>query len=329
MFGASISDAPAFADVNNILDNYQNEDKDSIKDAIKYSVNSDIFDITNDNFTVIDSTQNIKKKSAQNNSKISLKNDKKFSGFTGGAATLPTLNTVKYEASEYLQSPVMHDLTKATGNISNDVVNLIINGDTYYYNPDPSEDFEFLQLIASYANLSLITTTDASKAMYKYGDTMYTYDQTNLPLSVYKEFPSTSSDYNYMLYTTDAQGNNTHSYYNIDIEATRTKLSGIEWDKLPDGSGYSWGSADATASDLVYSADEKNVSGAIRFTLPHNSTGTQTQYYKFSYDIPYDSPQTTKITATSDVINQYFYKIHGSSNPDAGMALNVNANGLR
>ena len=269
--------------------------------------------INNSNYTVTNSTKKAKKAKGS---------------FTGGAATLPTLNTLGYETTEYMESPVMHELTKTTGNLPNGVVDLIINGESYYYTPSSSEDAAFLQLLASYANKSIIPTTDVSKAIYKYNDTMYTYDTNNLPLSVYKEIPSTSSDYNYATYTTDAYGAETKHYYNINMDLSRTKLEGVTWEKVESGSDYHWVDDKVPGSELKYSEDGTSVSGVIRFNLPYKSNNSETEYYKFTYNIPSSYTKAEeKMTSSEDVSNVVFYKINGGNNAGSGVALTINADG--
>lgn len=87
-----------------------------------------------------------------------------------------TLSNIRADEVTYLKTPTLHALSTTTGNMQ-----IVINGTTYYYTPDASEDSNALETLATTGSSALITTTDASKAVYSYNGIYYTYDVSKLP----------------------------------------------------------------------------------------------------------------------------------------------------
>ena len=146
--------------------------------------------------------------------------------------------------------------------------------------------------------------------MYSYQGTLYTHDINSLPLSIYDTSTAFQTNYNYITYSTNEYREKTLSNYNIDLKPNRALLGGFQWSKIDDGSEYIWYNKHP-ASEIVYSDDGSNISGAIRFDLPAPNNTTQKQYYKFSYYVPSNYKQITsrinKVTSP-EISDKIFYK---------------------
>ncbi len=282
------------------------------------AISTDIADagiINNDKYILANNTYRSENINTSNHKFLKSKIKGQITGF---ASTTPTLDSIKPRVETYMNSPVMHELTKIPdGGLSPaNAVTLVINGEDYYYIPGTNEDTGFLQLMATYANTLVKETVDASKAIYSYGGKMYTYDTEKLPLSVYRVDNGTSADYNYVTYNKQTNGQQTQSYYLVKFQPSQMKIEGIDWTQKDDGSGYTWPTYTPASSDAKFTESGDNltkVEGAVRFNLPYNSESTKTQYYKYEYNIPTTYTRQASQVKNQDVNNKYFYNLNGSA----------------
>ena len=233
-----------------------------------------------------------------------------------GDATLDTINTSSknYLALEDSQHAKYSDLVATKDDDHPDIV--VINGTTYYFKAqEADEDLtrDVRNLAATGADaLKKVSETDNYIFKVDNGDSTYsyyTYDNTKLPLSVWKSNSTgaSASSYNYLRTTVNPDNTYTNNYYNIDLKPAKMHTRGAS----------TWTLAGTSAQDFTFDPATGKGSGTIEVKLPHTTvsgdtkdTTAETRYYTYNYTLPVNLVQSDRIgSLAGDVEDKYFYNI--------------------
>lgn len=262
-----------------------------------------------------------------------------------------TIDLVYKTSKEYLEGAHYH-YTDTDISEDYDAENypyvVVINGQVFYFKPKEGTELKNDAIIdlAATGSTAIREVTSSDNYVFSQGGHYYSYSINSLQKSIWDHTEATKDSYNYYKVVFDDNTNGyTTKYYNInlredfmhDIDTTKWEKSDSTeaaqyWGTVPPANIPIASSIKTDPADLTPTGDLNSVSGMVAFDMPYKDFSTETRYYKYTYTVPHDYPdtytrQTTRVELNNDYItNKYFYGLTNSYNGAA--VYNDKANGL-